>query len=140
MGSQSARYVYSRGMRNLSDPDLWTSKRLARRLEVEPSWLDAEAAAGRLPAVTAGDRFLFDPLAVEHVLLARAASCSQNPSPAATRGAAMTYGDHIDRALDLAEQLVAELLALDLHAQAVLVNELFAALVAARQQEPRHET
>jgi hypothetical protein len=45
---------------------------MARRLRVSVVWLRAEAAAGRLPCVRAGDRFLFDPDLVERLLLARA--------------------------------------------------------------------
>jgi hypothetical protein len=45
---------------------------MARRLRVPVSWLRAEAAAGRLPCVQAGDRFLFDGELVERLLLERA--------------------------------------------------------------------
>ena len=45
---------------------------MARRLHVSVSWLRDEAAAGRLPSVRAGDRFLFDAELVERLLLERA--------------------------------------------------------------------
>lgn len=45
---------------------------MARRLGVTTSWLRAEAAAGRLPCVRAGEQFLFAVDAVERVLLERA--------------------------------------------------------------------
>jgi len=45
---------------------------MARRLRVRADWLTAEADAERLPHVRAGDRYLFDPVAVERELLERA--------------------------------------------------------------------
>ena len=45
---------------------------LARKLKVKSSWLRAEAEAGRLPHVKAGDTILFDPITIERVLLERA--------------------------------------------------------------------
>lgn len=45
---------------------------MARRLRVSVKWLRAEADAGRLPHVRADRAFLFDPDAVERVLLERA--------------------------------------------------------------------
>ena len=45
---------------------------MARILGVKPRWLREEASSGRVPAVAAGDTFLFDPDAVERVLLERA--------------------------------------------------------------------
>ena len=45
---------------------------MARRLGVKSNWLRAEAWAERIPAVPAGDTYLFNPTAVERVLLERA--------------------------------------------------------------------
>ncbi len=45
---------------------------LARRLRVPAKWLREEALAGRVPHLKAGKVFLFDPDAVERVLLERA--------------------------------------------------------------------
>jgi len=49
---------------------------MARRLRVTVGWLRAEAEAGRVPCVRAGDRFLFSPAAVEAVLARRAATAT----------------------------------------------------------------
>jgi hypothetical protein len=46
---------------------------LARRLHLPAAWLKAEAKAARIPSLRAGRRFLFNPEAVERVLLERAA-------------------------------------------------------------------
>jgi hypothetical protein len=45
----------------------------ARRLHVTVAWLRAEADAGRVPHLRAGDRYLFVPAAVEAALAKRAA-------------------------------------------------------------------
>ncbi len=45
---------------------------LARRLRVPARWLREEAEAGRVPCLHAGKALLFDPEAVEQVLLERA--------------------------------------------------------------------
>lgn len=55
---------------------LLTLPRLARHLGVTATWLRAEADAGRLPCLKAGRRYLFDPQAVEAVLLQRASKRS----------------------------------------------------------------
>jgi hypothetical protein len=44
----------------------------AKRVGVDPGWLQHEAEQGRIPHVRAGDRFLFDPTAVQRVLAERA--------------------------------------------------------------------
>ena len=44
----------------------------ARRFRVPVGWLRDEAEAGRVPHLKAGKVFLFDPEAVEQVLLERA--------------------------------------------------------------------
>ena len=51
---------------------LLTASAMARRLGVRTSWLRSEAEADRLPHVRAGDQYLFDPDAVEGVLVDRA--------------------------------------------------------------------
>jgi hypothetical protein len=45
---------------------------LSRKLNLPTTWLKAEAAAGRLPALRIGRRILFNLAAVEAVLLERA--------------------------------------------------------------------
>ena len=45
---------------------------MARRLRVTAAWLRAEAEAGRVPCLRAGERFLFSPEAVERVVADRA--------------------------------------------------------------------
>jgi hypothetical protein len=47
---------------------------MARQLRVPVRWLKAEAEAGRIPHVQAERVFLFDPVAVEAVLVDRAAA------------------------------------------------------------------
>ena len=51
---------------------LWAASPLAARLGVDKKWLVSEADAGRIPGVAAGRTWLFDPVAVESVLLRRA--------------------------------------------------------------------
>ena len=46
---------------------------MARRLRVPVHWLRAEAEAGRVPALRAGNVYLFNSEAVERVLTERAA-------------------------------------------------------------------
>ncbi|MFO0840681.1 MAG: DNA-binding protein [Phycisphaerae bacterium] len=56
------------------DPEVFLSlRRTAARLGVPASWLRAEALAGRVPHLRAGRRLLFNPTAVEGILLDRAA-------------------------------------------------------------------
>ena len=47
---------------------------MARRLRVPVKWLREEAETGRVPCLMAGKAILFDPEAVECVLLERAQS------------------------------------------------------------------
>lgn len=47
-------------------------RRTATRLGVPAAWLRSEAQAGRVPHLRAGRRILFNPVAVERVLLERA--------------------------------------------------------------------
>ncbi len=44
---------------------------MARRLRVTSTWLRAEAEAGRIPHLRAGSTLLFDPQAVERIVLER---------------------------------------------------------------------
>ena len=62
-------------IRGMSETPLHTLRMLARRYTrhgLTTSWLKAEAEAGRIPCLRAGRRLLFDPLAVDQALLARA--------------------------------------------------------------------
>ena len=64
----------------MSEHALHTLRMLAQRFKrygLTFDWLRAEAEAGRIPCLKAGRRLLFDPEAVEAVLLQRAQSCSQ---------------------------------------------------------------
>ena len=45
---------------------------MAKRLHVSPKWLLEEAIQGRVPALKAGDKYLFNPAAVEAALVKRA--------------------------------------------------------------------
>lgn len=47
---------------------------LARKLQLPPAWLKAEALAGRLPCLKVGRQLRFNPAAVEAVLAQRAAT------------------------------------------------------------------
>ena len=53
--------------------DLLSLSRMARRLSVTQQWLLDQADAGKIPSLKAGNRYLFNPAAVEDVLAARAA-------------------------------------------------------------------
>jgi hypothetical protein len=56
----------------MENEKLLTTRLMANRLQVSMKWLKAEATAGRLPHVRAGTVLLFDPQAVEELLLERA--------------------------------------------------------------------
>lgn len=62
-------------------PKLITLSMMARRLGVKTSWLRAEADAGALPHVRAGEGYLFDPVLVERLLLERARRLPAAPEP-----------------------------------------------------------
>ncbi len=53
-------------------PKLVTVLGLAGHLKLPASWLKAQAQAGRIPSLRVGRRLLFNPDAVERVLLERA--------------------------------------------------------------------
>jgi excisionase family DNA binding protein len=57
--------------------DLLSLSRLARRLGVTQQWLRDQAEAGRIPCLKAGDRYLFNPAAVQEALAAKAARMRQ---------------------------------------------------------------
>lgn len=54
---------------------------MARRLRVTTAWLRAEAEAGRVPSLKAGERYLFVPEIVEAELLKRAAALPEGTVP-----------------------------------------------------------
>jgi hypothetical protein len=54
----------------------------AHRLRVPQRWLAAEAAAGRVPALSAAETFLFDWTSLEAALLRRARDGSPQPQDA----------------------------------------------------------
>jgi len=56
---------------------LLTLGAMARRLGVETKWLRGEAEAGLLPHVKAGKTLLFNPRAVERILVERASRGGQ---------------------------------------------------------------
>ena len=55
-------------------PELLTDSQMARVLRVNLRWLRAEAEAGRIPALRAERRFLFNQEAVLRALAGRAAT------------------------------------------------------------------
>ncbi len=56
---------------------LLTLPRMARRLGVTQQWLREQAEQGQVPSLPAGKRFLFEPVAVEESLAARAAKTNR---------------------------------------------------------------
>jgi excisionase family DNA binding protein len=50
---------------------------MARRLGVTQQWLRREAEAGNIPCLKAGNRFLFNPVAVQEALATKAARTRQ---------------------------------------------------------------
>jgi hypothetical protein len=64
-----------------ADPKLLPVGPMARFLRVPVAWLRAEAEAGRVPFLRAGKVLLFNPSAVEAVLVARASgTCREDTS------------------------------------------------------------
>ena len=53
---------------------------MARLVHVPTRWLRAEAEAGRIPALRAGDRFVFCPDVVSRIVAERAAQASGEAS------------------------------------------------------------
>jgi excisionase family DNA binding protein len=62
-----------------NDRRLLTLGQMARRLRVPVSWLRQECEAGRIPHIRAGKAVLFNPEAVERMLLRRAERSPQAP-------------------------------------------------------------
>lgn len=58
----------------MSEPTVLPLNRCARRLGVTAKWLREEAKAGRIPALKAGSRLIFNVAAVEAALAERAAA------------------------------------------------------------------
>ena len=63
--------------------EVLTLPRMARRLGVTVRWLRSEAHAGRGLHLRAENRFLFNPVAVQQVLAARASEVDRKSSDAA---------------------------------------------------------
>ncbi len=58
---------------------------MARRLRVPATWLRAEAEAGRIPHLRAGNALLFDPEVVERIVFDRLRE-SSTPAKGVSRG------------------------------------------------------
>lgn len=65
-------------MNDTEKPRLVPLSSMARRLRVTAAWLKSEAEAGRVPALKADRRFLFNPETVELSLLERATAAPSN--------------------------------------------------------------
>lgn len=57
--------------------DLLSLSRMARRLGVTQQWLRDQADAGKIPCLKAGNRYLFNPVAVQETLATKAARTLQ---------------------------------------------------------------
>ena len=57
--------------------DLFSLPRMARRLGVTQQWLREQAKAGQIPCLMAGNRYLFNPVAIQEALAAKAAQTRQ---------------------------------------------------------------
>lgn len=57
--------------------ELLSLSRLARRLGVTQQWLRDQADAGKIPCLKAGNRYLFNPVAVQEALAAKATQTLQ---------------------------------------------------------------
>jgi hypothetical protein len=68
----------------MTDSKLLPAGPMARRIRVPVRWLKAEAEAGRVPCVKAETVLLFDPEAVERVLLERAQAVALQPAGASS--------------------------------------------------------
>lgn len=62
--------------------DLLSLSRMARRLGVTQQWLRNQADAGKIPCLKAGKRYLFNPVAVQESLAAKAARTRQGGNDA----------------------------------------------------------
>lgn len=54
--------------------DLLSLPRMARRLGVAQGWLREQADSGTIPCLKAGNRYLFEPIAVQKLLAQQAAN------------------------------------------------------------------
>jgi len=57
--------------------DLLSLPRMARRLGITQQWLRDQADTGTIPCLKAGNRYLFNPVAVQEALAAKAAQTRQ---------------------------------------------------------------
>ncbi len=57
--------------------DVLSLPRMARRIGVTQQWLREQADTGHLPCLKAGNRYLFNPEAVEQAVAAKAAEACQ---------------------------------------------------------------
>ena len=57
--------------------ELLSLSRLSRRLGVTQQWLRDQADAGKIPCLKAGNRYLFNPVAVQENLAAKAERTQQ---------------------------------------------------------------
>ncbi len=57
--------------------DLLSLSRMARRVGVSQQWLRDQADTGKVPCLKAGNRYLFNPSAVQSALAAKAARTRQ---------------------------------------------------------------
>ena len=57
--------------------DLLPLSRMSRRLGVTQQWLRDQADTGKIPCLKAGKRYLFNPVAVQDALAAKAARMRQ---------------------------------------------------------------
>ena len=62
--------------------ELLSLSRMARRLGVTQEWLRHQANADKIPCLKAGKRYLFNPIAVQEALAAKAAGKQQWDSDA----------------------------------------------------------
>ncbi len=60
--------------------DLLSLSRMARRIGVTQQWLRDQADAGKIPCLKAENRYLFNPVAVQDSLAAKAARTRQGGS------------------------------------------------------------
>jgi len=62
--------------------ELLSLPRMARRLGVTQQWLRHQANADKIPCLKAGNRYLFNPIAVQKVLATKAARAERGGNDA----------------------------------------------------------
>ena len=62
--------------------DLLSLSRMARRFGVTQHWLRDQADTGKIPCLKAGNRYLFNPVAVQRALAVKAARTRQGGNDA----------------------------------------------------------